>query len=104
MKRAILAATAAAGIALAGCTPTQLTTGFGAAAGAAVGGAATGTLGGVVVGTVLGGAGGFVVGQLIEAQQPGVCFVYDQQGRQLYYDANGNIVLYATQWPVTAQC
>ena len=106
MKSAILAVTAAAGLALAACTPTQVATTIGAVGGAAVGAGATGNLVGVTVGTIIGGAGGFIVGQIIESQQTpaGVCYVRDQQGRMLYYDQYGNVVVYQTPWPVTVQC
>ncbi len=104
MKKTMLAAGIAASVAMAGCTPIEIGTGVGAATGGTIGLLTTGTLGGIAVGTLLGGAGGYVVGALVQTQNPGVCVVRDENGRLLFYDRDGNVVAYPTLDPVTASC
>jgi hypothetical protein len=106
MSRFLIAATAAAGIALAGCTPTQM----GTATGAAIGAVAVAALGGhvqqIAIGAAIGGAGGYIVSRVVQASgyPPGVCQAYASNGQPIYVTANGNYVTYPTPYPLLVQC
>ncbi len=78
MKRVLIFA--AAGLALASCTPTQQGAGIGAATGAVVGGAVTNDVRGAAVGAAIGGASGAVIGNV--AGRPGQCEFQDRNGRR----------------------
>ena len=70
-----------AGLALAGCTPTQQGAGIGAATGAVVGGAVRNDVRGAAVGAAIGGATGAVIGNV--AGRPGQCRFRDRNtGRE----------------------
>ena len=106
MNHAIIAATAAAGLALAGCTPI----GVGTGTGALLGGIAAAALGGnvqqVAIGTLLGGAAGFVIASVVQAQgkPAGVCQAVNQFGQRIYVTAKGGYVTYQTPTPLLVKC
>ena len=77
MKKAIIFA--AIGLALAGCTQTEKTTGGGAVIGALAGGAITGNVRGAAVGGLIGGATGYLIGR---ASEPGYCYYRDANGQR----------------------
>lgn len=106
MNKIIIAGIAAAGIALAGCSPTAVGTG----AGAAIGGVLVAALGGspqaIALGTLVGGAGGFVVSSLTQAagQPRGVCQAVNQFGQPIYLLPNGQPTSTPTANPLLVQC
>ncbi len=106
MNKLLIAGVAAAGIALAGCSPTAVGTG----AGAAIGGIFTAALGGnaqqIAIGTLIGGAGGFVVSSLTQAanQPPGVCQAMNQFGQPIFVTQQGQYVTYNTGYPLLVNC
>lgn len=106
MSRLLTAAAAAAGLALAGCTPAMIGTGTGAAFGAIAVAALGGNIQQIGIGAAVGGAGGFVVSQMVQASAygPGVCQAYTSNGRPIYVTANGSFVTYPTPYPLLVQC
>jgi hypothetical protein len=106
MNRLLTAATAAASIGLAACTPTQLGTGTGAAIGAIAVAALGGNAQQIAIGAAVGGAGGYVVSRVVQAagHPPGVCQAYASNGQPIYVTANGNFVTYPTPYPLLVQC
>lgn len=78
MKRLLICSMA--GLALAGCSPTQQGTGIGAATGAVIGGAVTNDVRGAAVGAAIGGVSGAVIGNV--AGRPGQCEFQDRNGRR----------------------
>lgn len=105
MNKFIVAAVAASGIALAGCSPTGVGTGAGAAIGAGVVLAAGGNLQQAAIGGLIGGAGGFVVSNLVQAQgqPPGVCQVYSN-GQPVWVTPQGQPTFTYTGQPYLAAC
>jgi hypothetical protein len=106
MNRLLVAATAAAGIGLAACTPTQLGTGTGAAIGAIAVAALGGNVQQIAIGAAVGGAGGYIVSRVVQASgyPPGTCQAYTSNGRPIYVTANGSFVTYPTPYPLLVQC
>ena len=106
MKRLLVAGVAAAGLALAACTPTQIGTGTGAAFGAIVVAALGGNPAQIAVGAAIGGAGGYVVSRVVQAQgyPPGVCQAYASNGRPIYVTASGQFVTHRTPYPLLVSC
>ncbi len=106
MNRIVVAATAAAALFAAGCSPIGIGTGVGAGLGAIVTLALGGNAQQIALGTLIGGAGGFVVASLVQAQNqpPGTCQAVNQYGQPIYVTQNGNYVTYQTQWPLLVQC
>lgn len=103
MNRLVVGCVAAAGLALAACSPVGQGAGVGAAAGAVVGGIVTGNVQGAAVGAAIGAAGGALVGATVQGQ-PGYCYMTNQNGQQLFYGPNGSYVTYNTGSPVVASC
>ncbi len=82
MKRLLILAIA--GLAIAGCTPTEKGAAIGAGTGAAVGAIATGNIEGAAVGGLIGAAAGAVIGRVSEGSNR--CYYRDRNGRR-YVDA-----------------
>lgn len=86
MKKAIIVATAACTLLLAGCTAREeraaTGAGIGAVGGAIVGGLATGRAGGALAGGIIGAAGGAIVADVTRPRGRAWCRVWsDRQGR-----------------------
>jgi hypothetical protein len=105
MNRIVIAATTAAALAVAGCTPVGVGTLTGAGLGAIVTAALGGNVQQIAIGTLIGGAGGFVVSSVVQAQnRPGACQAVNQFGQPLFVTAQGQVVAYQTPYPLLVQC
>lgn len=106
MNKIIVAGVAAAGIALAGCSPTAVGTGTGAAIGGILTAALSGNVQQIAIGTLIGGAGGFVVSSVTQAanQPRGVCQAVNQYGQPIYVLPNGQPTTTPTATPLLMQC
>ena len=105
MKKIIIAATAAAGLTLAACSPVGVGTGVGAGLGFLVTAALGGSPQAIAIGTLVGGAGGFVVSSFVQAagQPAGVCQAYSN-GQPLFVTNSGQVVTYNTGHPLLVNC
>jgi hypothetical protein len=106
MNKSIVGAAVAAGIALAGCTPTQLATTSGAVAGGLIVAALGGTPAQIAAGAAVGGGTGWVVSQLtpIQGYGPGVCQAVNQFGQPIYVTRDGRFVTHRTPNPLLVSC
>jgi len=100
----IIAATAVAGLALAGCTQSQLAATAGAGLGGVIAAALGGTPAQIGIGAALGGAAGWYVAEVRQSQTPGYCQAVNQYGQPIYVTPTGQYTTTPTQYPLWVQC